>query len=110
MAALTVQDVTRSGLTPTFAAATSTGDSFANNGSTFLYVKNGHTAAQSVTVDSQYAPLPVGTAQSDAVVSVAAGGEALIGPFPTRSFNDADGLVQVTYSGVTALTVAAIKV
>lgn len=109
MAQLTVQNVTRSGLTPSYAAATGTGDSFSNNGATFLHVKNGHTAAQSVTVDSQYAPLPAGTAQADVVVSIPAGGERMIGPFPTRSFNDVDGLTQVTYSGVTALTVAAIN-
>lgn len=109
MAQLTVQDVTRSGLTPSFAAAASGGDSFTNNGSTFLYVKNGGAGAVTVTIDSQYAPLPVGTAQSNVSVSVDASGEAMIGPLPTRSFNDGDGLAQVTYSGVTSVTVAAIK-
>lgn len=110
MAVLTVQDVSRSGLNPSYAAADVAGDSFANNGSTMLHVKNASAGALTVAVGSQYAPLPAGTAQSDVSVSVPAGGERMIGPFPTRSFNDVDGLAQVTYpGGVTSLTVAAIN-
>lgn len=111
MAKLTVQDVTRSGLNPSYQAAAAGGDSFANNGETFFHAKNANTTtARTVTIASQVTDPPPGTAAQDVAVSIPASGERMIGPFPVRPFNDADGLVQVTYSTEADLTVAAIGV
>ena len=46
-----------------------------------------------------------GQAVADLAVSVTNGTEQLVGPFPADVYNDANGLVQVTYSKVTSLTV-----
>jgi hypothetical protein len=50
-----------------------------------------------------------GQARPDIAVAVpATTGERLIGPFPADLADPADGLVAITYSGVTSLTVAAV--
>jgi hypothetical protein len=43
-------------------------------------------------------------------VSVAAGATKLIGPIPQDFRDTADNLVDITYSGVTSLTIAAFRV
>lgn len=108
MAALTVQNVARSGLNPTYGAAAGGGDTFVNDGQVVLHVKNGGGSSINVTVDST-APTGVGLAQADAVVAVPNAGERMIGPFPPGAFNDANGAVAVAYSAVTSVTVAAIR-
>lgn len=54
-------------------------------------------------------PIPV-TVDTEAVasrtLSVAAGVEKIIGPFPPGTYNDTSGYVNMTYSGVNSLTVA----
>lgn len=109
MADLTVQDVARTGLSPSFASAAASGDAFANNGNTLFYVKNGDASAKTITIASQYSSPPVGTAQDDIAVSVPAGEERMIGPLPQSGYNDGDGKAQVTYDDVTSVTVAAIS-
>lgn len=109
MATLAVQQVTLAGLNPTFAAASAGGDKFLGGPTTKLIVKNGSGGAITVTVDS-VVPSSWGT-DVDVVVSVPAGGERHIGPLPEQRFaSPADGLVAVTYSGVTSLTVAAVRI
>lgn len=106
MAVLTVQNVVRAGLEATYAAAAAGGDSFPNDGKdTFAHVKNGSGGSIDVTIET---PGTVdGLAIADRVVAVPAGEERMIGPFPTATYSNSVGL---TYSGVTSLTVAAIRV
>ncbi len=108
MATLTPQEVNLTGLTPTFAAASAGGDDFVNSGKAVLYVKNGGASAVTVTVDSQ-TTCNYGF-DHDAVVSVPASGERVIGPFPKARFNDAYDKVRITYSAVTSVTVAVLEV
>lgn len=108
MAALTVQNVARTGLAPTYAAAAGGGDTFVNDGQTFVHVKNGGGSSVNVTVDST-APATVGLAQSDVVVAVPASGERMIGPFPPNAFDDVNGSTAIAYSAVTSVTVAAVR-
>lgn len=104
---LTPQNVSRSGVAPSFAAANVDGHSWANNGRQLLYVKN--TAGSPVTVTF---PIPVtvdGQAVASKTVSVpATTGERLIGPFPTQ-YNQADGDAWVDFSSVTNVTVALLQ-
>lgn len=110
MATLTTQQVTRSGLAPTFAAAAAGGDKFAGTKDTVLYVKNGGGSAVTVTIVTPKEAF-AGAAIADIAVPVPAAGERVIGPFPASNFNDpADGLTSVIYSGVTSVTVAALQV
>jgi hypothetical protein len=104
----TAQVVSLSGLSPVFTAAEAGGDEFATSGRDFLHVKNGHTSPQTVTVNSQV-PCNQG-ADHDVVVAVPNGEERLIGPFPKPRFDDPAEKVQISYSGVTALTIAIIRV
>jgi hypothetical protein len=107
MAELTVQQIARTGLEATYAAAAGGGDEFDNDGRTFFHIINANgsdrtaTFVTSVTVD--------GLAVGDVAVVVTAGEERMVGPFPPSIFNDTDGHVNVTYSAVTDVTVAAIR-
>lgn len=109
MADLTVQNIALAGLEDTAAAAEVGGDDFPNDGNTFLKVINGGGGSINVTAASNYTSPPTGTAQADNVVAVGPGVTALIGPFPQSGFNDGDGKVNINYSGITTVTVAAIS-
>lgn len=104
MATLSVQDINTAGVTLSFAAAAGGGDQFSNDGKTLLYVKNGGGGSINVTIASQRACDQGAT--HNTVVAVANGSEKTIGPFPPERYNDASGNAQVTYSGVTSVTVA----
>lgn len=108
MATLNVQRVSLIGLAPVFVAASVGGDEFVNSGRAVLHVKNDDTTNKTVTVNSQ-TPCNQGF-DHDVVVTVPASGELVIGPFPKNRFDDANGKVQVTYSAVTAVTVAVVEV
>lgn len=110
MAVLSVVAVSRAGnnLTTGAQAAAVGGDSFANTGKEFLYVDNQHSAAQTVTLTIQKV-IDGQAFTNHRTVSVPAGQRMLIGPFSTADYNDTNGRVAVTYSGVTALTVMAIQ-
>lgn len=110
MATLSVQNVAVTGLSnPTFSAAAGGGDDFANDGAkTFVYFKNGSGGAITVTFDDTGSASPSGAKafNADVDVTVPAGGESCIGPFPQSRFGSSVGM---TYSGVTSLTVAALR-
>lgn len=108
MALLTVTKPSLTGVTSNPVPASSGGDTFPNDGFTFLRVKNGGGSSITVTINSQ-TPCNYGF-DHDMTVTVAAGAEELIGTFPVNRFNDANGYVSVTYSAVTSVTVEAISV
>lgn len=112
MAELTVQVSGVAGTAIAFGAAAGGGDSFnnigANAGRTVLLVKNGDASGKTVTINSQV-PCNQGF-DHDVAVTVAAGATETIGPFDPARWNDSSGLVQVTYSAVTSVTVAAMRV
>lgn len=107
MAALTVQQAAQTGIVVAFVAAAGGGDSFVNDGRTYLHVKNGGGGSINVTVDSVRACDQGG--DHDVVVAVGAGAEKVIGPLDPVRFNGAGGAVAVSYSAVTTVTVAAVK-
>lgn len=107
MATLAVVTPSLAGTVCTPVAAASGGDVFQNDGDTLFYVANGGGAPITVTVVAQYADgdLPL----TDKVVTVTNGTSQIIGPFPARYFNNALGLVSITYSAVTTVTVKPIR-
>jgi hypothetical protein len=108
MAALTVLTPTISGAPIAVASAAGGGDTFVNNGETLFYVANG--SGGSITVTFATAGVTnQGIAIADVAVAVGAGETKLIGPFDPSVFNDSQGRVAVTYSGVTSLTVKPIS-
>jgi hypothetical protein len=108
MAILTSQHVTQAGLAPSYATAAGGGDKFAPGNNVFVHVKNGGGSPVDVTFDSK-TPSNYGT-DENLVVSVPASGERMVGPFSAGRFAGTDGLVDVSYSGVTSVTVAVVRV
>jgi hypothetical protein len=113
MADLVTQVVTNTGLAPAYAAASAGGDKVvAPDADTFLHVKNTGGSPVTVTVATP-GTAAGGLAIADISVSVpATTGDRMIGPLPAEYYaNPADsGKAAVTYSGVTGVTVAAIRV
>lgn len=106
MADLSVQAVAAGGLEPAYTAAASGGDTLSTDGNkTFLHAKNG--SAGSITVTVAAATVCNFGETHDLAVAIPAGEERMIGPLSTERFGAS---AAVTYSGVTSLTVAAIKV
>jgi hypothetical protein len=109
MATLTVNDIVQTGLNTgsVYGAAAGGGDEMPNTGREFIHVKNGGGSAITVTITST--ATHSGLTVQDPVVSVAAGGEQMIGPFPQGVYNNANARVSISYSGVTSVTLAAFK-
>lgn len=110
MATLSATQATFAGVAITYVAAGAGGDKFGPGDRRHFRVKNGSGGAITVTVvvpgNTKYA-----LAQPDIATSVAAGAEFCFGPFPVDLGDPADsGLISVTYSGVTSLTVAVVDV
>ena len=110
MATLSVQAIGPAGLDPTYTAAAGGGDKLKPGKGTFLHVLNGGGSPVTVTLvapGNYYGTV----ANPDPTYTVPATGEMMI-PVPASPFaNSADsGLAAVTYSGVTSVTVAAIRI
>lgn len=112
MAVLTIVEPTLAGVADSLVAAAGGGDSFVNNGLVLFVVNNGSGGALTVTFDDPNSQNPGAATQfnPDVAVAVPAGQRRTIGPFPPFRFNDPNGRVNVTYSGVTSLTVMPLRV
>lgn len=113
MATLTVQNIVEAGLAAAYAAAAAGGDVVPNDGNTFLHVKNGSGGSITVTVTPAVTTVQSarhGTlTRANIAVAVPAGGERFIGPFAPEAFNNSSGQAAITYSGVTSVTLAAVR-
>lgn len=110
MAALTTQNIVDAGTAPTFVAAAGGGDTaeVGNGVNTFLVVKNGGGSSITVTIAAP-GTNSYGQANPDPAISVANGAEKWI---PLRKEYDAldgTGRAAITYSGVTSVTVSAVR-
>lgn len=106
MALLAPQSIARTGTVVTFTAATTgPGDTFVANTRGILVIKNASGASITATIvipgNSEY-----GQANPDIPVTVAAAAEVQVGPFPANAADPVTGLITVTYSAVTSVTVA----
>lgn len=112
MALLTPVEASVGGVADALVAAAGGGDSFDNNGLTLFVVNNASGGAITVTFDDPGSPAPPSAAafNPDVAVSVPAGARRTFGPFKPFRFNDANGRVNVTYSGVTSLTVMPLRI
>lgn len=109
--ALTKAAITTLGVDPNLQAIDAVnGNNVANSaGRTFLLVRNPTGGALTITAAIVTASRPAdgtfpATTATAIAKAVAAGGFAIIGPFPA-CYQDANGLLQITYSGA-GLTVA----
>tara|TARA_R110002051_G_scaffold194750_1_gene262973 strand:+ start:259 stop:609 length:351 start_codon:yes stop_codon:yes gene_type:complete len=113
MATITLQEVSETGSSPTYTATDVAGDVVDNvRRNTFLHFKNGAEleitvtiVAQTTSVDNQmYGDLT----KANATLVLAAATEGFIGPFPTAAYSNDDNQIEITYSSVSSLTVAAL--
>lgn len=102
MADLTVKDVVLSGVAPgSYPSAASGGDQCENPGTVFLHAVNGDGSPHDVQVDSGFSKY--GKDVDPDPVTVPAGEERMLGPFPRDEFGST---LSWTYpTGVTGLTV-----
>lgn len=109
MAALTVQAITRTGtgLQPAYTAAAGGGDTVRVGKSVFLHIKNDGGSAVTVTVATP--GKAYGLDISDLAIAIPAGEERMIGPIDD-AFRGSNGSASISYSGVTSVTLAALRV
>lgn len=107
MALIPIQSPVVTGVALTYAAAAN-GDTFINNGRTFLSVKNTDGSAHVVTITS-VVNCNQGFNHNPTVSVPATTGNVLIGPFPTDRFNDINLQVAVAYAALTGMSVAALS-
>jgi len=114
MAELTIQQITEDGGSVTYSAAAGGGDTADNGGSTFLNIKNGGGGEVTVTITAQTTSVESSIygdlTKANASIAIAGSGEAFIGPFKPSAFNNDDGEIAITYSGVTSVTIAALYI
>lgn len=108
MATLTVYTASLAGATPVPVTPTaSTGDTFANTGTEYVYVNNASGSPITVTLDVTATFGSTSAAITDPTVSIAATtGFNFIGPFPVSAYG---ATVKVTCSAVTSVLVTVIK-
>lgn len=110
---LALQTTVRTGLNPTYSAATVDGHAFDNSsGRVYLHVKNASASPVNVTID--VTKTTDGLVIPDLVVSVPASGERIIGPFPplyeqVNAVLTLDKAIHVNTSAQASVTYAAIK-
>jgi len=108
MATLTVEDASDvDGVTPTFTSAAGGGDQALNDGKTMFYVKNGNVSP--ITVTFATTGKVQGLDIADTTLAVAASSEAAISGLDPGIHNDSNGMVQITYSEVTSVTIAVLR-
>lgn len=107
MAVIASQTMPLTGAALTYSAAAGGGDRFTPGSRTFLHVRNGGGSSINVTltVTATVDGLPVGGGTR--VVAVPAGADRLI-PVPASTYQAADGLADVAWSGTTSVTVAVV--
>lgn len=107
MAALSAQEINFAGVAPAFVAADAAGDTFPNDGKTFLYIRNAGGAPRTVTIDSKQ--LSNFLKDNDEVIVIPSTGERMVGPYNPNRFNNNANRTEVSYDDVTGLTIAVLK-
>lgn len=114
MAALTIQDVTVAGITPSYTAAAAGGDTVAPGTDTRplnLHVKNGGGSSITVTVTDPTSQNP-GAATSfnpNAAITVTNAQERMIRLDPSRFRDTSTGNIAIGYSAVASVTVGVFR-
>lgn len=110
MATLTAQPATMAGPAITLSAAAGGGDAYipTDGDRSWLWIKNG--GGGSITVTVTVAGTTFGQNNADVPVTVPNGAERMIGPLvPELAGADTLGTIGFSYSGVTSVTVAVVR-
>jgi hypothetical protein len=93
-------------------AAAAGGDSYPNDDDTMFYIRNAGGGSQTVTIAVQRTAVRkegFGELTLAAIAMVVGAGLRKLIKVPSGGYADASGRVQVTYTGVTSVTVAALR-
>lgn len=107
MATLATQVQVSGGILPTYASAAGGGDRFTPGDNTYIEVVNGSGGSITVTIDSKVNS-NYGTDVNEVLV-VPAGERRKSMFLPAQRFAASDGLGDITYSGVTSLTIGVFR-
>ena len=100
----TLQQVTKTGLTPSYSNAGADGHYIPNDGRVVLRIKNTNAATRTVTAVTPRTSAN-GLAIADETATVAATtGDMVMGPFTPDDFNDANGRVLIQFSATAGVT------
>lgn len=108
MSILLTQRISQAGLAPAYQAASAGGDQYTPSSTTFLALKNGSGSQITLTVVTTASAFgqPIG----NIAVPIPANAEVFCGPFdPGEVQQPGSSLANISYSGVSSLTVAAIS-
>jgi hypothetical protein len=83
------------------------GDSWVNTGKELFFIKNGGGSPVTITEVLAASAGVDGIAPVSRQIVVAAGASIIVGPFATGAYNDTNGFMNITYSGVTSVSVLA---
>jgi hypothetical protein len=105
---ITPSNMTGIDLDTILAAASVGGDSFTNDGTVNLIVRNSGGVSRTVTfkADSHACSMGLTSAVHNQDVTIPAGKTVILGIFDTSRFNDSAGLVQMTYDSEADLSLA----
>lgn len=92
-----------------FTAADSEGDDFVNDGDVLLMVCHTNGGGSSVTLTVTTVMEIDDEEVADKTITIAAGENHLLGPFPRNIYNDTDGAVALSWSAATDIEVALIS-
>ena len=114
MATLVAQKITQAGLKPVYSAAAAAGDLLTNTGIQYFHVKNGSglsvTASVVPVITIVIDPLLGSLVKETATLILAAGEEGFLGPFEVDAFNSATGTLEINYTAVASVTIAALYI
>ena len=103
---MTVQQINRSAITPTYVTPDVAGMALPNSGVEVLHIKTGGTGA---TVTIPIPSLVDGQTVASKSYVLGTSTERMIGPFPTNTYNQASGEVFVDFSSITTVTIAGFR-
>lgn len=104
-----VQNIVPGGLQESLTGSLSAANTYQspNDGRVFLHIVNGGGSPDTVTIVTN--AQVHGLAIADRTVSVPAGEERMIGPFPPEIYNNSDGELEWSHSFITSVTQSALR-
>lgn len=108
-ATLAAQIISRSGIVPVFTAADPDGDRVLPSSRMFVFVRNASAATVTVTPSPTFVNV-LGGASLPIPVSVPAGSERMVGPFPAEFYRNSEGLLDVAMSATEDVAMAVLEI
>jgi hypothetical protein len=114
MATLIAQKISQSGLKPVYSSASALGDLLVNTGIQYFHIKNGSNISITSSVvpitETFISPLFGVLVKETAALTLGSGEDGFLGPFEVDAFNSATGTIEIEFTAVTSITIAALYI